>query len=125
MLTRRAFLPGLTLTAGPPSAVTVDEIGDQVQAVPRIRVPARYAVERENDPAAVPWHRGCVRFGRRGNRDGYVKASHPGGATTFASHAATRGIRLAITRDVMARRRAGTTLPEVRAAIEAADGPRR
>ena len=81
--------------------VTVDESGDQVQTVPRgqlpsfagpaphIRVAYRYAVERGDDLAAVPCYCGCVRFGHRGNRDCYVKASHPSGATTFTSHAAT------------------------------------
>lgn len=100
MLTRRAFLLGMGVTIGRPP-VSVDEIGDQVQTVPRgqlpdfagpaphVRVAYRYAAERGPDLEAVQCYCGCSRFGHRHNRDCYVKAVHPDGSVTFTSHAAT------------------------------------
>lgn len=81
-------------------AVTVDEIGDRVQTLPRGRLPVfaetadvqalyRYAVEHGDELHYIPCTCGCARFGHRSNRDCYVKAEHPDGTITFTSHAAT------------------------------------
>jgi hypothetical protein len=82
------------------TAVTTDEIGDQVQTLPRGGLPVfagrgeirdlyRYAVEHGDELQYIPCYCGCGRFGHRSNRDCYVKATHPGGRLTFTSHAAT------------------------------------
>lgn len=108
MVTRRKFvssliLAGLSLTArrqtlaGP---VTTDEIGDQVQTVPRGQIPEfarradvgplyRYAVQHGDELQYIPCFCGCVRFGHKNNRDCYIKSSNADRTITFTSHAAT------------------------------------
>jgi hypothetical protein len=81
-------------------AVTTDEIGDQVQRLPRQRLPVfaakpdidrlyRFAVDRSDVLQYMPCFCGCGRFGHRDNRHCYVKAEHSDGTVTYTSHAAT------------------------------------
>lgn len=83
--------------AGP---VTTDEIGDQVQRVPRGQLPDfadtpevrrlyRYALEHTEELKYMPCMCGCGRFGHTSNVDCYIKTVHPDGSRTFTSHAAT------------------------------------
>ena len=85
------------VTGGPP---VTDEIGDQVQRLPRGRLPAfaadqdtarlyRFAVDRPDVLGYMPCYCGCGRAGHRDNRHCYVKAEHPDGTVTYTSHAAT------------------------------------
>jgi hypothetical protein len=107
---RRAFLyvaaaAGATLAlpgrarGGP---VTIDAIGDQVQTVPKGRLPDfagpslpdihrlyAYAVEHGDEMQYIPCTCGCARFGHKSNRDCYVKSFNRDGTLTFTSHAAT------------------------------------
>jgi hypothetical protein len=80
--------------------VTVDEIGDKVQTLPRGQWPEfastpdqqrlyRYAVEHGDELRYIPCMCGCGRFGHASNRDCYVKADNADGTITFTSHAAT------------------------------------
>lgn len=80
-------------------AVTTDEIGDQVQVVPRGRLPVfaakpavaelyRFAAERPDWLAWMPCTCGCAELGHTSNRACYIKAEGPDGVT-FTSHAAT------------------------------------
>jgi hypothetical protein len=91
LVTRRDAL------AGP---ATTDEIGDQVQTVPRGGVPEfaqrsdlprlyRYAVEHGEELQYIPCFCGCARFGHRSNRDCYIKSANADHTITFTSHAAT------------------------------------
>ena len=110
MLSRRTLLTGIALglTGGALAAprrglsgpITTDEIGDQVQTLPRGRLPDfagrpdvraayRYAVERGEELRYIPCFCGCVRFGHASNRDCYVKSEKADGTLTFTSHAAT------------------------------------
>jgi hypothetical protein len=79
--------------------VTVDEIGDENQTVPRGRLPlfaakgdaARlyaFAAEHADMLRWMPCTCGCARFGHSSNRACYVK-SESEGLVTFTSHAAT------------------------------------
>ena len=101
------------LMAAPPSAarpsrgepITTDEIGDQVQTVPRGQLPEfagsrgpggrdagtlyRYAIEHGDDLQYIPCFCGCGRFGHASNRDCYIKSMSADGTITFTSHAAT------------------------------------
>jgi hypothetical protein len=111
---RRGFLYGAGATAvtafaawqmwdtraGTAAPVTTDEIGDQVQRLPRGQLPQfagtgdvqrlyRYAVEHADELRYMPCFCGCGRFGHRSNHDCYVKAYHADGTVTFTSHAAT------------------------------------
>lgn len=105
---RRTFLHGAAAlaaavvapTRGQAGPVTRDDIGDQVQTLPKgqlpgfagppnIRVAYRYAVERGDDLQYIPCFCGCARFGHKNNRDCYVKAFNTDGTLTFTSHAAT------------------------------------
>lgn len=81
-------------------SVTTDAIGDQVQTLPRGRLPDfagtgeiqrlyRYAVERGDELQYIPCFCGCYRFGHVSNRDCYIKAFNRDGTLTFTSHAAT------------------------------------
>ncbi len=111
--TRRTFLYGAGVAAAVLAAwrlwpaalegagrVTTDEIGDQVQTLPRGQLPVfagtddvralyRYAVEHGDELRYIPCFCGCGQLGHRSNRDCYVKAVHPDGRVTFTSHAAT------------------------------------
>jgi hypothetical protein len=89
--------------------ITTDEIGDQVQTLPRGQLPDfarpgapgagrlyresaaeyRFAVEHGNDLQYIPCFCGCARFGHRSNRDCYIKSFNKDGTITFTSHAAT------------------------------------
>ena len=93
---------GALLMARPSSAgpVTTDAIGDKVQTVTRGQLPDfadtselrqlyQYAVDHGEDLQYIPCTCGCERFGHKGNRDCYIKATHPDGSLTFTSHAAT------------------------------------
>lgn len=101
---RRAFLVtlvGAATSARAPVAapVTIDEIGDRVQTLPRgqwpefaaepsVQAAYRFAVEHD-DLAYIPCFCGCARLGHTSNRDCYVKAFNRDGTITFTSHAAT------------------------------------
>ena len=77
-----------------------DELGDQVQRLPRGRLPVfaaggdtpqlyRFATDRPEILRYMPCFCGCGRAGHRDNRHCYLKAEHPDGTVTFTSHAAT------------------------------------
>ena len=79
--------------------VTVDEIGDENQTVPRGQLPlfaakgdaARlytFAAANADTLRWMPCTCGCARFGHASNRSCYVK-SESQGLVTFTSHAAT------------------------------------
>jgi hypothetical protein len=101
-----ALAGGLTagaLLAGRPAGgapVTVDEIGDRVQTLPKGQLPEfassrdqqalyRYAVEHGDELRYIPCTCGCGSLGHTSNRDCYIKADNPDGTLTFTSHAAT------------------------------------
>src|SRR5205809_612090 len=95
---RRAGGVAWWLTAGAQPA-TVDEIGDQVQTLPRGRLPVfgateevarlyRFAVENPDTLAWMPCTCGCASLGHTSNRACYIKAESEG-RITFTSHAAT------------------------------------
>jgi len=86
--------------AAPSEAVQTDEIGDQIQRLPRGRTPVfagdpeigrlyRFAVDRPDVLQYMPCFCGCGRLGHRDNRHCYVKAEHPDGTITYTSHATT------------------------------------
>jgi uncharacterized protein with PCYCGC motif len=109
-MNRRAFLSVAAVTgaallaarrsmAGP---VTTDEIGDQVQTVPKGHLPDfagpeksdigrlyRYAVDHREELRYIPCTCGCADAGHKSNGDCYVKAVQRDGSLTFTSHAAT------------------------------------
>jgi hypothetical protein len=108
MTTRRRFmaaLAGLAMPAALPlrasaGRVTRDEIGDQVQTLPKGQLPDfaetpelrelyRYALEHKDELRYIPCTCGCGKFGHKDNRHCYVKAEHADGSVTFTSHAAT------------------------------------
>ena len=79
--------------------VTVDEIGDENQTVPRGQLPlfaakgdaARlyaFAADHADTLRWMPCTCGCVNFGHTSNRSCYVKGE-AAGRVTFTSHAAT------------------------------------
>ena len=81
------------------SAPTKDEIGDEVQTVPRgglpqfaagADVPAlyRFATTRGDVLRYMPCTCGCAQFGHTSNRSCYIKAETDA-AVTYTSHAAT------------------------------------
>jgi hypothetical protein len=85
------------VAGGPP---VPDELGDQVQRLPRARVPVfaadgdkarlyRFATDRPEVLQYMPCYCGCGATGHRDNRHCYVKAEHADGTVTFTSHAAT------------------------------------
>lgn len=80
--------------------VTRDDIGDQVQTLPKGKLPQfaetadvqrlyRFAVEHGEELQYIPCFCGCYRFGHTSNRECYVKALNANGTVTFTSHAAT------------------------------------
>ena len=80
--------------------VTTDAIGDQVQTLPKDRLPEfavgddvgrlyRYAVDHGDELQYIPCTCGCARFGHKSNRDCYIKSFNKNGTLTFTSHAAT------------------------------------
>jgi hypothetical protein len=82
---------------GPP---VTDRLGDQVQRLPRSRLPAfaaggetarlyRFATDRPEVLRYMPCFCGCGRAGHLDNRHCYVAAEHPDGTVTYTSHAAT------------------------------------
>jgi Protein of unknown function with PCYCGC motif len=79
--------------------VTVDEIGDENQTVPRGQLPLfaakgdatklyAFAVDNADTLRWMPCTCGCAGFGHVSNRSCYVKSETPG-LVTFTSHAAT------------------------------------
>ena len=79
--------------------VTVDEIGDENQTLPRGQLPRfaakgdaaklyAFAVDNADTLRWMPCTCGCVNFGHTSNRSCYVKAESAG-RITFTSHAAT------------------------------------
>jgi hypothetical protein len=87
-----------TVTPGR-SPVTKDEIGDEVQTVPRGRLPVfadegdtgalyRFATTRGDVLRYVPCTCGCTQVGHTSNRSCYVKAESDA-TVTHTSHAAT------------------------------------
>jgi hypothetical protein len=113
---RRAFLYGAGATAmaaiatwqmwparpGTAAPVTTDEIGDQVQTLPKWQLPDfagptlprirglyAYAVDHGDELQYIPCFCGCGRFGHKSNRDCYIKSFNADGTLTFTSHAAT------------------------------------
>lgn len=108
MITRRAMVCGLVVTAASATAVgrassgpvTLDEIGDRVQTLPKGQLPVfadtpdvqrlyRFAVEHGDELRYIPCYCGCGRFGHTSNRECYVKSANRDGTLTFTSHAAT------------------------------------
>ena len=96
LLTWRLW-PEEVATAAP---VTKDAIGDQIQRLPKGRLPQfaatedlqrlyRYAVEHGDELQYMPCFCGCYRFGHKSNRDCYIKAFNADGTLTFTSHAVT------------------------------------
>jgi hypothetical protein len=82
------------------SPITIDEIGDKVQTLPKGQLPEfastpdqqtlyRFAVEQGDELRYIPCMCGCGKFGHTSNRDCYIKADHADGTLTFTSHAAT------------------------------------
>jgi hypothetical protein len=80
-------------------SVTVDTIGDQVQTLPRGRLPVfarggdtatlyRFAVEHGDTLGFIPCTCGCGDLGHASNRACYIKGEADG-KITFTSHAAT------------------------------------
>jgi uncharacterized protein with PCYCGC motif len=76
-----------------------DEIGDEVQTVPRGGLPAfaadadapalyRFATSRGDVLRYMPCTCGCAQVGHTSNRSCYIKAEHDA-AVTYTSHAAT------------------------------------
>ena len=81
------------------SAPSKDEIGDEVQTVPRGRLPAfaadadtaalyRFATTRGDVLRFMPCTCGCAQVGHTSNRSCYIKAETES-AVTYTSHAAT------------------------------------
>jgi Protein of unknown function with PCYCGC motif len=81
------------------SALSNDEIGDQVQTVPRGRVPVfagegdadalyRFATTRGDVLRFIPCTCGCAQVGHTSNRSCYIK-SETAADVTYTSHAAT------------------------------------
>jgi hypothetical protein len=79
--------------------ITVDEIGDENQTVPRGQLPLfaakgdaaklyAFAVDNADTLRWMPCTCGCAGFGHVSNRSCYVKSETPG-LVTFTSHAAT------------------------------------
>jgi len=79
--------------------VTVDEIGDENQTVPRGQLPLfaakgdaaklyAFAADNADTLRWMPCTCGCAGFGHVSNRSCYVKSETPG-LVTFTSHAAT------------------------------------
>ena len=110
---RRGVLPALVVTAGIVSllllggqwgargqgVVTTDEVGDEVQIVPRGQLPIfagdadigalyRFATTRGEVLRHMPCTCGCARIGHTSNRSCYIKAES-GPSVTYTSHAAT------------------------------------
>ena len=89
---------GAWLQAGG-EGVSVDNIGDQVQTLPRGQLPVfakgtdvaalyRFALERQDVLQYMPCMCGCGGLGHTSNRSCYIK-SETAGRVTFTSHAAT------------------------------------
>jgi Protein of unknown function with PCYCGC motif len=81
------------------STLSVDEIGDRVQTVPRGQVPAfaaeddagalyRFATTRGDILRFMPCTCGCAQVGHTSNRSCYIK-SETAADVTYTSHAAT------------------------------------
>ena len=81
------------------SAVTKDEVGDEVQTVPRGQVPAfadegdgaalyRFATTRGDVLRWMPCTCGCAQIGHTSNRSCYIKGETET-SVTYTSHAAT------------------------------------
>ena len=81
------------------SPVTKDEIGDEVQTVPRGELPVfagegdtgalyRFATTRGDAMRYVPCTCGCAEVGHTSNRSCYIKAESDA-SVTYTSHAAT------------------------------------
>jgi hypothetical protein len=110
---RRGVLPALAVTAGivgllllgvpwsarGQGAVTTDEVGDEVQIVPRGRLPIfaaesatgalyRFATTRGEVLRHMPCTCGCAGIGHISNRSCYIKAESDA-SVTYTSHAAT------------------------------------
>jgi hypothetical protein len=79
--------------------VSVDQIGDRVQTLPRGRLPVfaapadvaglyRFATERGDVLRWMPCTCGCADLGHASNRACYIK-SEDAGRVTYTSHAAT------------------------------------
>jgi hypothetical protein len=110
---RRGVLPALAVTAAVVSllllgvqwrargqgAVTTDEVGDEVQIVPRGQLPVfargtdigalyRFATTRGEVLRHMPCTCGCAGIGHTSNRSCYIKAESDA-SVTYTSHAAT------------------------------------
>jgi len=88
--------PTVSRAQGAPST---DEIGDEVQTVPRGRLPVfaatseigalyRFATTRDDVLRWMPCTCGCAQLGHTSNRSCYVKAESDA-SVTYTSHAAT------------------------------------
>jgi hypothetical protein len=110
---RRGVLPALAVTAGVvgllllgvqwsargQGAVTTDEVGDEVQIVPRGQLPIfagetdtgalyRFATTSGEVLRHMPCTCGCAAIGHTSNRSCYIKAESDA-SVTYTSHAAT------------------------------------
>ena len=110
---RRGVLPALAVTAGVvgllvfgvqwgargQGAVMKDEVGDEVQIVPRGQLPIfagetdtgalyRFATTRGEVLRSMPCTCGCAQIGHTSNRSCYIKAESDA-SVTYTSHAAT------------------------------------
>lgn len=94
-----AVAVALTLAGVAQSAPNRDEIGDEVQIVPRGGLPAfaadadapalyRFATTRGDVLRYIPCTCGCAQVGHTSNRSCYIKAETDA-AVTYTSHAAT------------------------------------
>ena len=93
------LLLGVQWSARGQGAVTTDEVGDEVQIVPRGQLPIfaaesdtgalyRFATARGEVLRHMACTSGCARIGHTSNRSCYIKAeSDP--SVTYTSHAAT------------------------------------
>jgi len=90
---------GAQWTARGQGAVTKDEIGDEIQTVPRGRLPVfagqagagvlyQFATARGDVLRYMPCTCGCAEIGHTSNRSCYLKAESDA-SVTYTSHAAT------------------------------------
>ena len=93
------LLLGVQWSARGEGAVTKDEVGDEVQIVPRGRLPIfagetdtgalyRFATTRGEVLRHMPCTCGCAAIGHTSNRSCYIKAESDA-SVTYTSHAAT------------------------------------
>jgi hypothetical protein len=96
---RGSMTPAQSAVTVAQSAVTKDEVGDEVQTVPRGQVPVfadegdgstlyRFATTRGDVLRWMPCTCGCAQIGHTSNRSCYIKGETET-SVTYTSHAAT------------------------------------